>query len=457
MARVININEFSSLNNFVCATGVLKNDPARIAVDNRNIEDENVFIAIVGERYNPLIELFKLEKKVKYIVHEKNVVIEDKYLDKFIFIKVKNIVSFCQEVGGRIAENFQRTNILFAIAGSNGKTTTKEMLSHIMSYNSLPYIATQKNNNNHLGVPFTLFQIRKETQFAIIELGSNHPEEMEVLNSICKPRYGVVTNIGHTHMEFFPTLKDVFKEEKNIFDHIEKSSSKKIFFRNDDDEFLSELKGDFCLGFGHKGKNYSFSYENEMMTVTAIANNEVAVIRNEHITGKHNFYNLALTYVIAKELTQLPTQDIIIALKEFRPTPNRGEWKECQGKKIFLDAYNANPSSMIASLEGFRERVKALSELSRAVVVLGDMNELGENLVGLHQEVAKKLSDLGFENVRFIGRYAAHYLSGFPLAKSFLTAQQYREESFLKDCESFDYFLIKGSRSLQLESILDIK
>lgn len=454
---MININEFSNLNSFVCATGILQNNVAKIAVDNRRLNDENVFIAIVGERYNPLKELSKLEKKIKYIVHDKSVEIEEKYLDKFIFIKVKSVVSFCQEVAARIAENFQRTNLLFAIAGSNGKTTTKEMLSHVMTYHSIPHIATQKNNNNHLGVPFTLFQIRPETKFAIIELGSNHPGEMEVLNSICKPRYGVVTNIGHTHMEFFPTLNEVFKEEKNIFDHISSSDDKKIFFKNDDDEMLSQLSGNFCLSFGYKGKDYSFSYDHEVMTITKISNKELAVLRNNYITGRHNFYNMALTYVIAKEITDLSSQKIILALKDFRPTPNRGEWKEYQGKKIFLDAYNANPDSMIASLEGFKEKMVDQISLNDAVVILGDMNELGENLVSLHKDVAKKLIDLGFDHVRFIGRYAPHYLTGFPNAKTFLSAQQYREDCFLEDCKRYNYFLIKGSRSLQLESILDIK
>lgn len=454
---MINVNEFSTLKSFVCATGNLKDQVAKITIDNRVIRDENVFVAIVGERYNPLDELSKLKNKIKYIVHENNLELSEKDLKDFVFIKVKNIVSFCQEAAHKIAVNFQRTNTLIAIAGSNGKTTTKEMLDHVLKENKLPYIATQKNNNNHLGVPLTLFQIREETKFAIVELGSNHPHEMEVLNTICEPNFGVVTNIGFTHMEFFPTLNDVFIEESNIFKHIEKSENKKIFFRNDDDEYLSKLEGDFCLSFGFKGKDYSFLFDQGVMTVTTLSNNHLSVIKNSYITGKHNFYNLAVVYVMCKNLTEISELDLLKTLESFKPTPNRGEWKEIAGKKIFLDAYNANPSSMLASIEGFIESVKKDSDLANVVIVIGDMNELGVNSSSLHTELAHKLKALGAKNVRFIGRYASEYQKGFQTGLAFQDAKRYREECFEKDLKEHNYFLIKGSRSLQLESILDIK
>src|SRR5690606_9552960 len=152
---------------FVSCHGKLASDDLRITSDNRNIGDENTFAAIVGERYNPLKDLNKLKGKIKYIIFESSSDHSFMNTDEFTFIEVKEMIPFLQEMAKKIAEDFQKENVLIAIAGSNGKTTTKEMLSHTLKYCDVSYISTQKNHNNHLGVPLTLFQIRPDTKFAV--------------------------------------------------------------------------------------------------------------------------------------------------------------------------------------------------------------------------------------------------------------------------------------------------
>lgn len=450
---MLKVKELENIKGFLRSHGELGDEFLKITSDNRDIMDHNTFAAIVGERYNPLSDLEKLRGKIKYIICESTSFTQDLLNDDFVFVEVKNLIEFLQDIGKSIAVNFQKENILIAVAGSNGKTTTKEMLSHALKFCGQSYISTQKNHNNHLGVPLTLFQIRPETKFAVIELGSNHPGEMEVLNQICGPRYGLVTNIGHTHLEFFNGLEEVFKEEANIFEHIKNNKASKIFFKNADDEFLKQLEGEFVIDFGENAKNYKFSYKNLTMNVSDEKAGKEYQITNEYITGEHNFFNLAVTFVILKELSTIAAEKLIEALASFKPTPNRGEWINYQGKKIFLDAYNANPSSMLASIKGFLEK----AEGDKNLIILGDMNELGESSDQLHFELGKKLKELKIKNVRFIGARKESYLRGHDSGQGYKDAEQYKEQAFLEDLQFFNYFLIKGSRSLQLESILDIK
>ncbi len=423
-----------------------------VSVDNRILSNKSLFIAIVGNRFNPLEHLDKVVSQgCKYVAYESSTENDEKiksYSDKINFIKVHNIINFIEDLGATVACEFrERGGKIIGISGSNGKTTTKEMLNFLLgkTMGEDKVICTQKNNNNNLGVPFTLFQINSNTEYAIVELGSNHPGEIEVLCRILRPQFGVTTNIGDTHLEFFGSRQKVFEEESVLAKYCSE-----VFFKNSDDQYLKEIAGN-CLSFGLNGADYKLKFGDDHVNI-----NEV-VVHNKWITGKHNYFNLAVAFMIANYILPDEQNSIIANAKKFKPTANRSEWIEWKEKKVFLDAYNANPSSMQVAYDGFVDRVKKLGAgLSECTIVMGDMNELGEQSDILHRAIGKHLAQNGATNCIFVGRYAHHYQAGYGEgAKIYKTVNELKLE-FLNVIKGTKYIFLKGSRSLQLESVLDI-
>lgn len=423
------------------------------SVDNRQLCKDSIFIAIVGERFNPLEHLAKVvQSECQYVVYERNKENDkliNEYSGKLNFIAVTNITDFITEAGVCVASEFKsRGGKIIAISGSNGKTTTKEMLYHTLKEveGSKSVICTQKNYNNHLGVPFTLFQIRKGTRFAIVELGSNHPGEIEHLCKILHPQYGITTNIGDTHLEFFETRENVFKEEGILHKYCSE-----LFFKNEDDLLLSSLSSEF-VSYGENGKNYKFEIAPDKIIV-----NEM-LISNKEVTGRHNFINLGVAFIIAASILECDASNIIKALSNFKPTPNRSQWIDYKSQKIFLDAYNANPSSMRVAIEGFIDSLQSEGhDLSSAAFVVGDMNELGANEKKYHLELGEFMQQKTLKNVYFVGRFAEDFQKGFDNKSHTYSDAKKLKQMYDAQLAGFKYLFIKGSRSLQLESILDIK
>lgn len=457
---MFNLVDVKNFNSFISSSSEILEENLSVKVDNREAGEKSLFIAIVGERFNPLDHIQKLvDSKCRWIAYEENKESEkkiEKYRNEINFIKVKSIVDFIQEVGSSVSKTFQRRGgKVIAISGSNGKTTTKEMLYHLLAdtFNEVgkleSVICTQKNNNNHLGVPFTLFLISEKTKYAIIELGSNHPGEIKVLCDILKPQIGVTTNIGATHLEFFEGIEGVFKEEGYLY-----YAGCETFYLNTNDEYLKKLViEDNIKSFGAANSNFPIDFKDGV----AIVNGQK--IKNSNITGQHNFWNMALAYLIASEILEDKSK-ISKSIETFVPTENRSEWIEIGKKKTFLDAYNANPSSMIAALDGFKEHLGSIgAKASDSCVVLGDMNELGEESERFHSEVGKYVLEMGFGNCVFIGRFKDAYAKEAGSLKSFnlYTDTENYKPDFLTHLNSYDYFFIKGSRSLQLETLKDIR
>lgn len=423
------------------------------SVDNRKLDSESIFIAIIGERFNPLEHLDKvIDRGCEYVVYEKNdksdEVVKD-FRNKIQFIEVNNITKFIQESASLVASCFRaKGGKIIAISGSNGKTTTKEMLFHLLSdcHSKDKIICTQKNNNNHLGVPFTLYQINKDTRFAIIELGSNHPGEIEFLCKIVQPQYGVTTNIGDTHLEFFETRENVYKEESVLYKYCSET-----FYINMDDEYLKRLH-DHGQEFGEEASSNKLE-----LIPGGIRVNDIE-LSHETLTGKHNFINMAVAFIIARDMDDCSVQNIIKSVKTFKTTPNRSQWIERGNQKVFLDAYNANPSSMRVSIAGFQDFLTTNKiSYSDAAIIIGDMNELGTNEATFHIELGKFLQEHSFKNCFFVGRFAEDYLAGFgDDARTYSTSEEVRNE-YEEVFGQYKYIFIKGSRSLQLEVILDIK
>ena len=425
-----------------------------VDVDNRLLNSDSLFIAIVGQKYNPLNDLEKvIASGCEFVAYEKNENNDEfinSYTEKINFIAVTDITLFIQEVGKLVADEFRNVGgKIIAISGSNGKTTTKEMLYHIINeVKRKKVICTQKNNNNHLGVPFTLFQIRPETEYAIIELGSNHPGEIEVLCNIVSPQFGVTTNIGDTHLEFFGDRKSVFEEEGFLH-----KTTSTCFFKNCDDSYLENItKNDAVVEYGVDGNDYNFDFNIDSVFVNNIE------IKNSQITGKHNYTNLAVSFMIAKHLKVGTDEDLVFAANSFVPTSNRSQWIDFDEKKVFLDAYNANPSSMKLSLNGFLEKaIQMGGNESTIAIIAGDMNELGENASDFHREVGDFILDKGILTNIFIGKFADDYVADGKAHTFKFESVDALSPHLNELTKSTKYLFIKGSRSLQLERILDIK
>ncbi len=437
--------------------------------DTRQYHHPSLFVAIPGVKVNPLDIIDSLlEKECPVVIFQHDPENEAKVqtlktrFPKTDFIAVSDSVTFLQELSHQHITHWKKADpkhTVFAISGSNGKTTHKEMLSHILkSIKPNKIVATEKNNNNHLGVPLTLLQVSDQTEMVVLELGSNHPGEIKVLCDIAVPNAGLTTNIGATHLEFFGSEEKVFEEEGYLYHAVKEITHGSGFYLiNKDDPFLSRFSGfqgavtygetsDVEARISYLENGAQISYKGQHLVVT-----------NSHITGRHNKLNLITVAFIAHHFFPESREQILTAAADFRPTKNRSEWIEFEGLPVFLDAYNANPSSMKAALEGFKESVVEQGfTLDESCVVLGDMNELGESTPAYHQDVASFIKDLGFNNVFFIGRYNAHYLKGHSAAFGRPSTSEFKNEYRGEVLKKYRIHFIKGSRSLQLESLFDI-
>ncbi|MCB9092410.1 MAG: UDP-N-acetylmuramoyl-tripeptide--D-alanyl-D-alanine ligase [Halobacteriovoraceae bacterium] len=428
----------------------------RICTDSRELTKGQAFLCLKGERFDAIHFIDQiLERDPRLLIikqEDKQKVLEKIDFSKTSLIVVTDTLCYLQELSQFHIKSWKEQdpeNYLICVAGSNGKTTTKNMMTSIFE-NIFPsrIVSTRANNNNHIGVPLTLLEVNSKTKICICELGSNHPGEMKVLCEMTQPSIGVTTNIGATHLEFFDGLKDVFQEETQILKSIESShESKKLFLLNTDDQFLNEIeRKSFIKTFGQKNSDYLIDLDAKTMKSTQGEFD----LGNAHLTGKHNFANLACSMAFALELFPKEKESIQNAALNFIPTQNRSQWIEIQGKKIFLDAYNANPDSMKASLQGFKEK----SQGENALLIMGDMNELGDQAETFHVKTASFARELGFSQARFIGRWANCYQKGFgEISQVYSEANDYLEQ-FRVDLVNFDYLFLKASRSVRLESII---
>lgn len=451
--------------------GLDLNTSLNFCTDTRKYQHPSFFVAIPGAKVNPLDVLENLlSQNCPLIVfqddsgnQEKVAKLKAKF-PKTSFVPVTDSVVFLQELSHHHIEAWKKLNhknIVFAISGSNGKTTHKEMLAHILkSIRPNKIVATEKNNNNHLGVPLTLLQVNDQTEMVVLELGSNHPGEIKVLCDIASPNAGLTTNIGATHLEFFGSEENVFEEEGYLYHAVKEGTHEEGFYLiNSDDNFLKRFplfKG--AITYGESAS--------VMAGVSFLENGaqihykeQDLVATNNHITGRHNKLNLITCVFIANHFFPEFRQEIIAAAAEFRPTKNRSEWIEFEGRPVFLDAYNANPSSMKAALEGFKESVMEQGlALDEACVVLGDMNELGNSSPQYHQDVGRFIQSLGFKHVYFVGRFNSEYLKGYSQSSGSgrASTNEFKSEFRSVVLKKYRIHFIKGSRSLQLESLFDI-
>ncbi len=433
----------------------------RVSTDTRTIQEGDLFLALSGENFdgNKFIEsaITKGASGCIYRIDE-NFNASDlftKFPEVFL-IGVDNTEKYLQDLAKFHQNNWRsRSNNskTIGITGSNGKTTTKELLAYICeSLFPGEVLYTSGNLNNHLGVPMTMLRLKNKHRICILEMGTNHPGEIPFLCNLGDPDAGIITTVGQSHLEFFETEENVFKEKRSLYDYV---NNKKGFFSIDgDNRHLKKLiLDDLTVSVGLRDGNTKAVLTGTKMELKGKVD---LTLEAPSLFGVHNFKNLALSASLMVQMFPEKIKEIeSCCLNISLPSNNRSELIDRDGKSIFLDAYNANPSSMIASLETFTTFLKDRSkDLSKSLFVLGDMNELGNRSPEYHEEIGRYLKSLNISEVIFVGRFSKFYNKGYSEAgKCYANVDELKHD--WADCyERYSNFFLKGSRTLQLETLV---
>lgn len=411
-----------------------------ISTDTRKINKGDMFFALKGENFNgnKYIEEALL-KGAKYVIID-----EVFFPDLKGAILVNNVLETVQALA-TYHRNYLKVPII-ALTGSNGKTTTKELINAVLS-KKYKTTATTGNLNNHIGVPLTLLSMNQQTEIGIVEMGANHQKEIELLCNIAKPDYGLITNFGKAHLEGFGGVEGVIKGKSEMYTHLIQNN--KMVFVNYNDAIQIEKTKEakiFTFGTEHQPVDVKINYKDAKPFVSC--EYEHSEIRSQLI-GDYNFNNMAIAITIGNYFKVKKT-DIKYAIENFVPSNNRSQIIKKGRNNIILDAYNANPTSMKAALENFEKQKDTYK-----IAILGDMFELGEDAEKEHQFIADLASTMSFNHVVLIGEnfYKTKLVSPkITVFKSFLEFQGNINFSQFTNAT----LLIKGSRGMALERTLDL-
>ena len=400
--------------------------------DSRKISSGCVFFALKGDNFNGNSFAIKaLEQGASYAVVDESVGTDNR------LILVKDVLTYMQELAHFHRKCFDIPVV--GICGSNGKTTTKNLIYRVLAKKYKTH-CTQGNFNNHIGVPITLLEMPQDAEVAIIELGTNSPGEIAELCSITNPNYGLITNIGKEHLEGFGTLEAVAKEESEIYHYLLKN--KGTAFINADDDWLSRM---------------SRGLENKILFTKADCKIETLVptiqfsYKNVSFTsslmGDYNLDNI-LTAIAIGEHLRVDLQYIRDGIAEYQPDNNRSQLIQKGTNTILLDAYNANPSSMQVAISNFAKMPQI-----QKVLILGDMFEMGPTANQEHDELLQWCTQFGFTKIYTLGdHFAAISVNSDISTPSSM-------EKLGEEIKTVDYqntaFLIKGSRGMKMERIVD--
>lgn len=411
-----------------------------ISTDTRKIEEMCIFFALKGDNFNGnKFAANALQKGAGYaIIDEKEFFVSDKT------ILVENVLQTLKDLA-----NLHRKTLgipILAITGTNGKTTTKELTSAVLTQ-KFKVSFTEGNLNNHIGVPLTLLKMNSETQFGVVEMGANHPGEIADLCAIAEPDFGIITNIGKAHLEGFGSFEGVIKTKSELYHYI-KSRNGTIFY-NHDNPILADLTEDIKnkISYGNANADFTGELISSPPFVHLKANFKKGVLYlNTNLTGDYNFENIMAAACIGNyfEIEPLLIQK---ALKEYYPQNNRSQLINKNGLKIIMDAYNANPTSMQASIKSFM-----LNASENSCLFLGDMLELGNYSKQEHIAIFELLKNYPFARVFTAGKNFLEIAENYD-CQSFLNVEMLCEFLQKNPITSGDV-LIKGSRGIQLEKVL---
>jgi UDP-N-acetylmuramoyl-tripeptide--D-alanyl-D-alanine ligase len=400
-----------------------------VATDTRNIQKNTLFFALKGGRFNGnKFANEALKSGASYAIID-----EKEYKTSAKTILVDNVLETLQKLA-----NYHRVQLnmpILALTGSNGKTTTKELINCVLSKKHT-ITATTGNLNNHIGVPLTLLSMTPKTEIGIVEMGANHQKEIEFLCSIAQPDYGYITNFGKAHLAGFGGIEGVIKGKSELYSFLIEAD--KIIFMNPSDVLQVEKTNHARTISFHE--NTTFIGADPFVKLSFNAD-EI----QSNLVGDYNYTNIIAAITIGTYFEVEPLK-IKEAIENYVPTNNRSQIIKKESNHIILDAYNANPSSMKVALENFSKIKKEFK-----TVILGDMFELGEESSKEHQEMVDLADSFSFTNTFYVG---AHFYKAATKNKQFKTFEALKKFIIAYPIEN-QSILIKGSRGMQLERALD--
>lgn len=421
-----------------------------ITTDSRNCPPDSLFFALKGDKFdgNDYIK-DALNNGAAIAIGDRADLPQDKRI-----ICVDNALRSLQDLANH---HRQQINVyVIAVTGTNGKTTTKELIAAILS-TEFSTLFTQGNLNNHIGVPLTLLQLKPFHRFAVIEMGANHPGEIKALCRIADPDFGLVTNVGKAHLEGFGSFEGVIRTKSELYDYLRKKRG--IAFVNSDNPVLltmSKKISRVCYGLSSdnfiQGKNITSSSMQEIvwrqLPLPASRSQTTGYWLETQLVGNYNFENILAAICVAA-YQGITDANINRAIVNYIPQNNRSQSLKTKRNCLIVDAYNANPSSMQAALDNFLRM-----DVSPKMVILGEMKELGEYSLKEHQKLIDYLRENAFDKVVLCGE---HFQNSGSIALEwpvFLRTQELLDYLRTETVSGF-HILIKGSRTNQLEKTIE--
>lgn len=417
-----------------------------VTTDSRNCPEGSVFFALKGESFDGNVYAAQaLQNGCAYAVIDNPQYAES---GNPHIILVENVLQTLQQLA-----TYHRRHLgtrIIGVTGTNGKTTTKELISAVLMQKHR-VLYTQGNFNNHIGVPLTLLRLTADHDIAVIEMGANHPGEIKTLVHIVEPDYGIITNVGKAHLEGFGSLEGVIKTKGELYDYLREKKNSTVFINNDN-SYLKGIAHDLNL------IRYGKPSDTEVLSVSG----EVSVCDpylvfhwreghaawhevRTHLIGSYNIDNALAAAAIGLYFGVTPNL-IDKVLSNYIPQNNRSQLKDTGRNNLIVDAYNANPTSMMAALTNYRDM-----QVSPKMAILGDMRELGPTSVEEHQKIVDFIDSCSFDNIWLVGEEFAktnHY------QRTFANVEEVKE-TLAKESPKGYYILIKGSNGMKLFQLVD--
>lgn len=412
----------------------------QITTDSRNCPKGSIFFALKGDKFDGNQYAGKaLASGCVYAVIDN----PDYYIGERTIL-VDNVLKTLQQ----LAHHHRKVLGLpiIGITGTNGKTTTKELLAAVLS-TKFNLLYTEGNFNNHIGVPLTLLRLTHDHEMAVIEMGASHPGDIKELVDIVHPNYGIITNVGRAHLEGFGSFEGVIRTKGELYDYIRRSKGK-IFIKKENEYLQSIAKGIEQITYGNGDDAFASGQVvscDPFLVFNWKQQGKLHTVET-HMIGSYNLDNV-LAAVAVGRFFKIPAERISRAIAAYEPTNNRSQFKKTDNNELIIDAYNANPSSMKVALDNF-----ITTPVQPKAIILGDMRELGPTSDELHAEVVEQIKKGQFDKVFLCGEHFSKVGKEF---SPFATTEAMVEELRKQPLKGY-HILIKGSHSMGLEKLADI-
>lgn len=412
----------------------------QITTDSRNCPKGSIFFALKGDKFDGNQYAGKaLASGCVYAVIDN----PDYYIGERTIL-VDNVLKTLQQ----LAHHHRKVLGLpiIGITGTNGKTTTKELLAAVLS-TKFNLLYTEGNFNNHIGVPLTLLRLTHDHEMAVIEMGASHPGDIKELVDIVHPNYGIITNVGRAHLEGFGSFEGVIRTKGELYDYIRRSKGK-IFIKKENEYLQSIAKGIEQITYGNGDDAFASGQVvscDPFLVFNWKQQGKLHTVET-HMIGSYNLDNV-LAAVAVGRFFKIPAECISRAIAAYEPTNNRSQFKKTDNNELIIDAYNANPSSMKVALDNF-----ITMPVQPKAIILGDMRELGPTSDELHAEVVEQIKKGQFDKVFLCGEHFSKVGKEF---SPFATTEAMVEELRKQPLKGY-HILIKGSHSMGLEKLADI-